>query len=307
MTSVAIVIVSWNTAPLLKTCLGTVMRELKNFDRGKVEVVVVDNASKDGTVTMLAESFPGVRVIANQENVGFASANNQAFNNSDSDYIWMLNPDTELGSGAFSALFEFMESTPLAGAVGSLLHDSEGTLEEAAFPIISPLREIWRLFHLDAIYSYSTYPINRWDHSQPHEVGAVQGASLMLRRQALAQVGVLDPGFFMYTEEVDLCFRLIKAGWKIFWLPSSRVLHHGGQSTRQVRAQSFLNLYRSKTLFIRKHYGWPQSIIYKITLLAAAVPRVIGGLALRLISSRDDDRVLLAKNYFTLIKALPTL
>ncbi len=305
---VSIVIASWNTRDLLGACLRTVASESRAFPAGSVEVIVTDNASTDGTCQMVEESHPQVLLIRNPDNLGFAAATNQGLRRGRGRYALMLNPDTELAPGTLGAMIAFLEQTPSAGAAGACLLSPDGSLQASASPMPGLLREVWRLFHLDRLLPLSRYPLQGWVDGGPRRVDVAQGACLMLRQAALDQVGLLDEAYFMYTEEVDLCCRLGRSGWQVFWLPAVKVLHHGGQSTRQQRAEMFLRLYESKVLFFRKNRGRLAAVAYKTILAAAALPRLLAGPLGRL---RRSDRLAedqqTTAHYRTLLKALPGL
>jgi len=268
----SIIIVNWNTRDLLAQCLRSVYA---NSPDGEFEVWVVDNASTDGSVQMVRERFPQVRLIENVENVGFARANNQAIRESTGRYVLLLNPDTEVKPGALETLMQFMDAHPEAGAAGARLLNPDGTLQPSCHPFPTLGREAWRLFHLDALRLYARYEMARWDLETPRPVDVVQGACVILQRKALDQVGLLDENYFIYTEEVDLCYRLHRGGWHIYWVPQATVVHYGGQSTQQMPAEMFLRLYESKLFYFRKHHGRQAACAYKLILLAAAMARLL--------------------------------
>jgi GT2 family glycosyltransferase len=301
----SVVIVSWNTHALLAECLASLYA---SPPQGKFEVWVVDNASKDDSVAMVRSRFSQVCVIENRENVGFAQANNQAIERCAGRYVLLLNPDTTVRPDALETLIQFMDAHPEAGAAGSRLLNSDGTLQPSCHPMPTLSREVWRLFHLDAIYPFATYHMHKWDDDKPRKVGVLQGASLILRDQALEEIGLLDETYFMYSEEVDICYRLQKNGWRLYWVPQSQVVHYGGQSTQQVADEMFLQLYQSKLLFFRKHYGDRAGTFYKLILLVASLARLsivplarIGRKPVR------DRNLLLAEHYRRLLTALPSM
>jgi GT2 family glycosyltransferase len=238
------------------------------------EVFVVDNASDDGSVAMVHDRFPLVRLIANAENLGFARASNQAIRRSESHYVLLLNSDTLVLPGAMQALVRHMETHMRVGAVGARLLNSDGSLQPSCAPMPTPSLELWRLAFLDRIWRLATYPMHRWDTAQAHPVDAIKGACLLLRRQALDYVGLLDEGFFMYTEEVDLCFRLRKAGWELAWVPQAAVVHYAAQSTRQAAQRMHIELHRSKVRFYRKWGGQRRARFFKGVLWLAYAPRL---------------------------------
>jgi len=272
MTKLSIVIVSWNTCDLLVACLASVF---KYQPAASFEVWVIDNYSSDDSVLMVRDRFPQVRLIENKNNVGFAQANNQAIELCQGQYILLLNPDTEVKENALDALISFLDENPQAGGAGSRLLNPNGTLQRSCHPAPTLKREFWRLFHMDALRLYGTYDMYQWDTALPREVDVLQGASLMVRKEILDAIGFMDGDYFMYSEEVDLCFRIQQAGWKLYWVPVSQVTHYGGQSTKQVQTEMFLQLYLGKLKYFRKHYGRFAGMCYKLLLLWASLIRVI--------------------------------
>lgn len=298
----SIIIVSWNTARLLENCLASI---LANPPTSPFESWVVDNASTDDSPRMVREKFPQVHLVENRENVGFARANNQAIQRCTGKYILMLNPDTLVASGALQALVDFLDKHPEAGAVGARILNPDGSMQISSHPRPTLSRELWRLFHLDSLSPYAEYPLTKWETNQPQEVDVLGGACLLLRNEVLDQVGYLDEDYFIYSEEVDLCYRIQSAGWRLFWVPQAEVVHFGGQSTQQIPTEMFLNLYHSKIKYFRKHYGWPAAQIYKLILRIAALSRLI--LAPFVIfehSSLRQKHLTLVDRYWRLVLAL---
>ena len=314
----SIIIVNWNTRDLLAQCLESVISSQVSVARHKAadlttddwllttEIFVVDNASTDGSAQMVPERFPQVHLIENRDNVGFARANNQVIRETTGRYVLLLNPDTEVQPGALETLLRFMDGSPEAGAAGARLLDSDGTLQPSCHPAPTLSREFWRLFHLDALWPYACYHMAGWDPNTAREVDVVQGACLILRREVLDQVGLLDEDYFIYSEEVDLCHRLRQHGWKVCWVPQAVVVHYGGQSTCQMAAAMFLRLYRGKVLYFRKRHGWLAAQVYKLILLAAALTRLLlSPLAWMERPPQRQRHLALAGNYRRLVMALP--
>jgi len=272
---VSVVIVSWNTRDLLRNCLLTVGSESRRLSDGEVEVFVVDNGSTDGSVEMVRKQFPEVSLIVNHENAGFAAANNQAMARCKGDYVLLLNPDTELKRDSLGRMVRFLDATPYAGAVGPLLISPDGSLQQSCYPRPTLLREFWRLLYLDKLLRLSAYPMATWSLERPRQVETIQGASFLVKHAVLDKIGLLDPDFFIYTEEIDLCHRICSAGWRVYWLPTATVVHYGGQSTRQAASKMFIELYRSKLHYFRKHHGSFGGFVYKLILLASILPRLV--------------------------------
>ncbi|WP_420632177.1 glycosyltransferase family 2 protein [Candidatus Leptofilum sp.] len=301
----SIVIVSWNTKDLLEACLNSVYAYPPDEP---FEVWVVDNKSKDDTVAMVREKFPQVDLIASEENLGFAGGNNRAIPHCSGDYVLLLNPDTEVKPDALNALVAFMDAHPEAGASGSRLLNADGTLQPSCHPRPTLSREFWRMFYLDKLIPYGSYKMHKWDVTQPREVDVLMGASLLIRKQVLDTVGLLDEEYFMYSEEVDLCYRLQKAGWKLFWVPQSQVVHFWGQSAKQVMTEMFLQLYRAKLRFFRKHYGWLTAILYKFVLGLAALLRLgLAPLSWLRKSEKSGYQLHMAQHYGRLLITLPSM
>lgn len=301
----SIIIVSWNTRRLLADCLDSVYACAPS---DLFEVLVVDNASSDGSAAMVKERFPQARLIESEKNVGFAQGNNLAVPLCSGEYVLLLNPDTVVKPQALDELVRFMDAHSEAGAAGSRLLNPDETLQPSCHPAPTLARELWRLFHLDRIRPFGAYHMHRWDMNQPREVDVIQGASFIVRKAILDKIGFLDGRYFMYSEEVDLCYRLQKAGWKLYYVPASRVIHYGGQSTKLVAADMFLQLYLGKLMYFRKHYGRLAGIGYKLILLLAALSRLaMAPLAWLQKPPHRQKNLALARHYGRLLVALPTM
>ena len=301
----SIVIVSWNTRELLAACLESIERFPPS---GKFETWVVDNASSDGTPEMIENDFPAVKLIAETRNLGFAGANNLAIRKAGGEFILLLNPDTVVRPGSLTTLLKYMKENDDVGAAGAKLTNPDGSLQVSCYPFPTLRRELWRLLQLDRIYAYGVYDMPAWSTTSARAVDVIQGACLLVRREALEQVGLLDEDYFIYTEEVDLCYRIRKANWTLSWVPSADVVHYGGQSTRQVAAEMFLRLYESKVIFFRKHRGRLSGFGYKLVLLLISLLRVVGlPLAGFLRPENRGVNREISANYRQLIRSLPSL
>jgi hypothetical protein len=302
--NLSVVVVSWNVKALLAGCLDSLYQQGPD----DLEVLVIDNASTDGTPAMLSESYPQVRVLESQRNLGFGAANNLGIRQCRGQYVLLLNPDTVLKPGAIAALLGFLQAHPAAGAVGPKILNPDGSLQYSCSPAPTLQSEASRLLHLPGMRPDGYYPMEGWDQQQPHRTQVLLGACLLLPRQALEQVGGFDEEYFMYSEEVDLCYRLAQAGWELYWHPAAQVVHYGGQSTQQAAAEMFLHLYRSKTLFFRKHRGLLATLGYKLLLAATSLSRmVLAPLAWLERPPGRQMRLRQAGNYLRLLAALPGL
>jgi N-acetylglucosaminyl-diphospho-decaprenol L-rhamnosyltransferase len=313
----SVVIVNWNTRDLLAQCLQSIMEDCgaqlatvaqsaayQPAQQRSIEVFVVDNASSDRSVQMITERFPWVRLIRNAENLGFAQANNQAIDLAHGKYVLLLNSDTEVHPGAFAALTDFMERTPQAGAAGAHLLNGDGTLQPACQPMLTPWREFLRLLFLDRVFHVATYASSWWETEEPRQTEVIKGACLMLRHTALDQAGLLDGSYFMYTEEVDLCYRLAQAGWQLWWVPAAKVTHFGEASSRQAAQTMYVQLYRSKIQFYRKYGGEHHADLFKRLLRVAYWPRFAAATLFAPLSPSLNAK---ARTYRDLLTQLPTL
>ncbi len=263
----AIVIVSWNVRGLLEACLASVYENLKGSNlRGGVWVV--DNASTDGSAEMVRERFPQARLMANETNVGFAAANNQAlrargFASAESHelprYVLLLNPDTEVLGDALTTMVGFLDENPHAGVAGAKLLYPDGQLQHSAFAFPTLAQAFFDFFPLQYRLLNSRlngrYPRRLYEGGEPFPIDHPLGAALMARGEAIQEVGLLDERFFIYCEEIDWCMRMRKAGWDVYCVPRAEVVHHEAKSTRQVRGEMFVALWRSRYLLFEKHYG----------------------------------------------------
>ena len=232
---VSVVIVNWNAREFLKPCLDSVMAARDGLS---LEIWVVDNASRDGSVTMLRECYPQVKVIANDENRGFAAANNQALARVRGKYAILLNPDTEIPGGTLEHMVRFLDDHPRVGIVGPRLQVLSGKIQGGAAGYEpSP----WTVFN----YSFFLYKLSprlfrglwlaqrQYLEDKPLQVDWVSGAALMVRMSAVREVGLMNEDYFMYAEDVDWCRQMRLSGWQVYCLPALHVIHHIGRSTRQ--------------------------------------------------------------------------
>lgn len=264
-----IVVVSYNTRELLRRCLQSTTEVSL-----PVGVVVVDNASTDGSLEMVRRDFPAVRLIANGENRGFAAATNQGLEAvcAEADFILLLNPDAWLYPGAAEELARFLVAHPRVGVVGARLLYPDGRPQEGAWRFPTLLMAFFDLFpphgplvgRLQSSFLNGRYQEERED--VPFPIDHPLGAAMMIRRETLAEVGLFDEDYWMYAEEVDWCRRCHAAGWAIWQVPAARVVHVGGASSSQFRGRSFVALHRSRLRFVLKwgdarHRRWYGRII----------------------------------------------
>lgn len=251
---VSIIIVSWNTRGILRDCLNSVYLQAGQID---FEVIVVDNASTDGSAEMVRRNFPDVRLIENAENRGFARANNQGMDIAEGRYFLMLNSDTLVLDSAVEKVVHFAESRSDAAVLGCRILNSDMSVQPSCFMFPSALN----LF-LAATYLYKVFPKSRffgrarmtwWDGSDVKQVDAVTGCFMLVRKSAVDEVGMMDEQLFMYGEEADWCYRFKKAGYEVVFTPRAQIVHLGGASSRQVKPGMIKQWRRSTLMFFKKH------------------------------------------------------
>lgn len=248
-------IVNFNTRDKLRRCLASVMASQTKF---RLEVFVADNASADGSAEMVKAEFREVKLIVNRENFGFSKANNQAIRQASGRYILLLNPDVVVGSETFDKMVSFMDNNSGVGVSGCRVVKPDGTLDLAcrrSFP--NPANALFRLTGLSFIFPksrFASYNLTYLPEDRLTEVDSVMGAFLLIRRDVVAKIGLLDEDFFMYGEDLDWCFRVKAAGFKVMYVPLTAVVHDKGSSSRKVVAPALYEFHRAMQLFYDKHY-----------------------------------------------------
>jgi GT2 family glycosyltransferase len=255
--TIAIIIISFNVEKLLKECLDSIYRETKS---ARFEIWVIDNNSRDNSVQMLKQSFPEVRLIENDENLGFTRANNQAIRRCQSDYVLLLNPDTLIQEGTIDKMVRFMDEHPDVGVSGCRVLNEDGSLQLACRRSIpSPSVAFFRLTGLSRLFPRSKvmakYNLTYLDPMQTHEVDAVSGAFLLIRREVIDKIGLLDETFWIYGEDIDWCIRAKRAGWKVMYYPEARILHYKGVGCSTNNRKTSYEFYRAMYLFHKKHFA----------------------------------------------------
>jgi len=274
MLDLSIIIINWNTRQLLVECIHSLYQTLSGLT---FDIWVVDNASTDDSVAAVRENFPAANIIANTANVGFACGNNQAMAQCEGRTMLLFNSDAVATPGSIQALVGLADSQPRAGIVGAHLLNTDGTFQASHTPFPNLWQEFLILSGAGRLWMGRVYPSHGPEEDKgPQAVGYVEGACLLVRREAYQQVGGLDEGYFMYTEEVDWCYAMKRAGWQVWYHPQAKIVHHGGASSRHRRTQREGDLYRSRVRFFRKNYGDAQAtalkfIIYSLTAIKIAV------------------------------------
>ena len=280
--AVSVIIVNWNTRDLLRGCLASVLAETSAAH----EIIVVDNASSDGSAAMVAEEFPGVRLIANTENRGFAAANNQGLSVANGQNVLLLNPDTIVLDGAIDAMLAWLAKNPDVGCVGCQVLEGPGMIQQTSFADPGPLNLViveLGLHRLKGWLPAFGRPWYRdWDRTTERDVDVVSGMFMLVPRPVLKTVGPLDEAFFIYAEEADWCRRIRKAGWRCVFAPVAQIIHldGGGKSTVQIRSRMHVQLQKSHLIYVRKHDGVLAYAIIRGLFAISALLKVLlfGGL-----------------------------
>ena len=252
----SVIIVNYKVKHYLEQCLRSVAEASRGI---AVEVIVVDNASGDGSVEYLRERFPDVTIIASEENLGFARANNLAIRNSHGQYVLLLNPDTIVAEETFRDFITFMDSTPDAGGCGAyMLHTDGSFAPESRRGLPTPFVAFCKMSGLASLFpksrTFGRYYMRYLSENEVNRIEIMSGAFMFLRRDALDKAGLLDEDFFMYGEDIDLSYRILKAGYNNYFLPS-RILHYKGESTVKSSYRYVHTFYRAMELFFNKHYA----------------------------------------------------
>ena len=280
---ISIVIVNWNTREMLRDCLRSIVDQTERPH----EIIVVDNASSDGSAEMVSREFPTVILIANDNNRGFAAANNQGMRISRGRYVLLLNPDTIVLDRAIDVMVSWCDEHPEVGCAGCQVLEAEDRIQRTCFADIGPLNlllieiGLYRAPFARRVFGRPEYAW--WDRRSERDVDVVSGMFMLVPKRVVEEVGLLDEAFFVYAEEADWCRRIRQAGHRCTFTPVARILHRdgGGKSTAQIRPRMYVQLQRSKLVYARKHHGRLGHMTTKTILLSSMLMRwlVFGTLA----------------------------
>ncbi len=315
-----IIIVNYNVSAFLEQALTSAQKAMHGIDG---EIYVVDNHSVDNSVAMVKAKFPNVKLIENQDNVGFAKANNQAIRISSGEYVLLLNPDTVVEEDTFEKCIRFMDETPECGGLGVKMVDGQGRfLPESKRGIPYPKSSFYKLFGLSKLFpksqKFGAYHATYIGEDETHEVEVLAGAFMMLRKSVLDEVGLLDEDYFMYGEDIDLSYRILKGGYKNYYFPQTRIIHYKGESTKKGSMNYVYVFYNAMQIFARKHFSANNAKIFNVAINVAiwlraslaAMKRILSRLLLPLldfalifaglyaISKYWDHNVLYQRNSF---------
>jgi len=315
---ITISIVNYNTKDLLRDCLNSIYKIKGEI---KFEVVVVDNASSDESVRLIEGEFPEAKLIKNRQNLGFAKANNQAIKQSKGRYILLCNPDTVIKSNSLDKTVEFMETHRRVGALGCKILNPDKTIQTSnnSFPNLftvflhifqikkivpsSRIRERigrrWRLLPGKTLREYFRV---YWDSDRIREVEWVTGACLLVRRETIEEVGLLDENFFMYYEDADWCYRMREKGWKVFYFPLFEVFHYVGKSAGKFNYKSFIEKYKSMYYYFWKRGGRIALFLLHLIVFTGLSLRLMGLLMIYLVSR--NSRLKLKGNFYAYLTVM---
>ncbi len=271
----SIVIVNYNVQHFLEQCLLSVKEAIKSID---AEVLLVDNNSVDGSVQMVRDKFSWVKLIESKENLGFSKGNNLAIKESVGEYVLLLNPDTLVAQDSFEKCIAFMDDHPEAGGLGVKMIDGKGRfLPESKRSLPTPEVAFYKVFGLSSIFlrsrRFGKYHLGYLDEDQTHEVEILSGAFMLLRKEALNKVGLLDETFFMYGEDIDLSYRLIKGGYKNYYFADTSIIHYKGESTKKSSVNYVIVFYKAMIIFARKHFSSQKAGLFSAFIYFAVVFR----------------------------------
>ena len=285
MIKLSVVIVNYNVKYFLEQCLQSVMTAIQNVES---EVFVVDNNSVDGSVAMVESKFPSVTLIANKDNVGFSKANNQAMRLAQGEYVLLLNPDTLVEADTFEKVVQFMDEHPDAGGLGINMVDGKGNfLPESKRSLPTPEVAFYKVFGLSWLFPrskrFGKYHLTYLDKDETHEIEVLSGAFMLMRKDALDKVGLLDEDYFMYGEDVDLSYRIIKGGYKNYYYPEARIIHYKGESTKKGSLNYVFVFYKAMAIFAKKHFSKESAQMFSLLINFAILLRASVSIANRFV------------------------
>ncbi len=287
MIDLSICIVNWNTGALLSRCVESILSNVRDIS---YEIFVIDNKSSDNSIEMCISRFaqdPHLRFLPQSANLGFAAGNNIALKQASGRYVVLLNPDTIVKPGSFETVVKFMDANPSCGVVGPKLLNEDGSIQRSVgnFPDLAAI--FWEATRLRIVFPkvkmFSSFKRFDLDYDKLQEVDQPSGACLFVRREAIQQVGLLDEGYFMYYEDLDWCYRIKHAGWRIYYLPDAEVVHLGGQSSQLHLDVRIVENARSKLRYFEKHYSSRPlyRLLIRVIMASEALAKIIlclGGL-----------------------------
>lgn len=307
MIDISLIIVNWNVKELLDNCLASLYTAINQPQNNlpAIEIIVVDSASDDDSVAMIRDKYPNVKLLSQDENVGFTRGNNIGFREAQGRYLFLLNPDTEIIDNALSTLFDYMENHADIGIIGTHTLNTDGTHQSTRRRFPTLITGIFESTWLSAYAPQSIdnhYKMLDTDDNAILEVDWVQGSAMLVRRDIYETLGGLDEGYVMYSEEMDWCKRTKDTGWKVIYHGEAFITHYGGKSSDQVGAFKHIHFHTSKLRYFRKHHGYSTYLILRvIILLLFAWQMILEGIK-GLIGHKRELRLQRVKDYWQVLR-----
>ncbi|XOV67906.1 MAG: glycosyltransferase family 2 protein [Fluviicola sp.] len=282
-----VIVVNYNVEYFLDQCLQSVKKASKGLE---IEIIVVDNASKDGSVEMLQEKHSDLQLILNEDNVGFSKANNQGIAIAQGKYVLLLNPDTVVEENSFQKVIEYMDAHPEAGGLGVHMIDGRGNfLPESKRGLPNPMVAFYKIFGLSRIFPrskrFGQYHLGHLSEFETAEIDILSGAFMLMRKEALDKVGALDEAFFMYGEDIDLSYRIQKGGYKNIYFPRTTIIHYKGESTKKSSVNYVFVFYRAMVIFAKKHFSGNNAWLFSFLINMAIYFRASLAIFTRIITT----------------------
>lgn len=282
----SVIIVNYNVAYFLEQCLNSC---LKAAEHARVEIIVIDNNSVDGSDDMMREKFPEIPYVFNKENLGFSKANNQGMKMAQGEYVLLLNPDTVVEEMTFRLTIDFMNAHPESGGLGVRMLDGRGKfLPESKRRLPTPDVAFYKIFGLATLFpksrTFGKYHLGYLSEFETHEIEILSGAFMMMRKSVLDEIGLLDEAFFMYGEDIDLSYRIVQAGYKNYYFPDTRIIHYKGESTKKSSVNYVFVFYRAMIIFANKHFSQNNAKLFSFLINSAVYFRAGLAIARRLVS-----------------------
>jgi hypothetical protein len=274
---ISFIIVSWNGKDYLRQCLESLSEAIRNF---RCEIIVVDNASTDGSWQMVRDEFPDVILLKNTNNEGFADANNRGINASQGKYLCLINSDVKILPNSISRLYDYIERHPDVGMLGPKVLNGDKSLQPSCRTLPTLGSSLFRAFMLDTCFKnspvFAKHNMTHWNYSDTREVDILSGCFWLIRHDALREVGALDPRFFMYGEDMDFCKRFKESGWKIVFFHEAEIIHFGGASSANDPGRFWTEMQRANLQYWLKHFGKARTLLYYMCLLLHNFFRIAG-------------------------------
>ncbi len=272
-TDISVVIVNYNVKEFVANLLGSLVKAKKDY---RLQIFVVDNASSDGSVTYLKNRFPDVTYIVNNKNAGFGKANNQAIRQAEGKYTLLINPDTIVSRNTLDVMYRYMENHQDTAAAGCKILNPDGTFApESRRAVPTPLTALWKILGLPRLFPdskrFSAYYLGGNDENKQGSVPVLSGAFMFFRTDVLRESGGFDEQFFMYGEDIDLCYRIRKKGWNIEYLPETSIIHYKGESTKKENIDYVVTFNKAMYQFFKKHYSFGYTLFFRIFILSGIV------------------------------------